>query len=297
MSEQSNQYAAAAAIRQPATVNPDPALASSATDNRAPMIRLQKLLAAAGLGSRRSVEQWIRDGRVTIAGRIAQLGDRAAPGDEVCLDGRKIDLNPAQLTSRELLLYHKPVGEVTTRSDPQGRPTVFERLPPPGNGRWITVGRLDVNTSGLLLFTTDGELAHRLMHPSSEIEREYLVRVRGRPQPGLIRQLLEGVQLDDGPARFDRVTQEAGEGDSPDGINTTFRVVLHEGRNREVRRLWHAVGLEVSRLLRVRYGPIELPRDLRPGASRVLDAAATERLAAVAARSAAVPAERAWPGF
>jgi 23S rRNA pseudouridine2605 synthase len=297
VSEQSNQYAAAAAIRQPATVNPDPALASSATDNRAPMIRLQKLLAAAGLGSRRSVEQWIRDGRVTIAGRIAQLGDRAAPGDEVCLDGRKIDLNPAQLTSRELLLYHKPVGEVTTRSDPQGRPTVFERLPPPGNGRWITVGRLDVNTSGLLLFTTDGELAHRLMHPSSEIEREYLVRVRGRPQPGLIRQLLEGVHLDDGPARFDRVTQEAGEGDSPDGINTTFRVVLHEGRNREVRRLWHAVGLEVSRLLRVRYGPIELPRDLRPGASRVLDAAATERLAAVAARSAAVPAERAWPGF
>jgi len=132
-----------------------------------PMIRLQKLLAAAGLGSRRSVEQWIRDGRVTVAGRVAQLGDRAAPGDEVCLDGRKLDLNPAQLTSRELLLYHKPVGEVTTLSDPQGRPTVFERLPQPGNGRWITVGRMDVNTSGLLLITTDGELAHRLMHPSS----------------------------------------------------------------------------------------------------------------------------------
>lgn len=249
------------------------------------MIRLQKLLAAAGLGSRRSVEQWIRDGRVTVAGRVAQLGDRAAPGEEVCLDGRRLDLNPAQLTSRELLLYHKPVGEVTTRSDPQGRPTVFERLPQPENGRWITVGRLDVNTSGLLLFTTDGELAHRLMHPSSEIEREYLVRVRGRPQPGLIRQLLEGVQLDDGPARFDRVTQEVGE-EASEGINTTFRVVLHEGRNREVRRLWHAVGLEVSRLLRVRYGPIELPRDLRPGTSRVADAATTERLAAVAARAA-----------
>jgi 23S rRNA pseudouridine2605 synthase len=251
------------------------------------MIRLQKLLAAAGLGSRRSVEQWIRDGRVTIAGRVAQLGDRAAPGDEVCLDGRRLDLNPAQLTSRELLLYHKPVGEVTTRSDPQGRPTVFERLPQPGTGRWITVGRLDVNTSGLLLFTTDGELAHRLMHPSSEIEREYLVRVRGRPQPGLIRQLLDGVQLDDGPARFDRVTQEAGEGEPSEGVNTTFRVVLHEGRNREVRRLWHAVGLEVSRLLRVRYGPIELPRDLRPGASRLADAATTQRLAAVAAQPAA----------
>ena len=260
------------------------------------MIRLQKLLAAAGLGSRRGIEQWIRDGRVTIAGRVAQLGDRAAPGDEVCLDGRKLDLNPEQLTSRELLLYHKPVGEVTTRSDPQGRPTVFERLPQPRNGRWITVGRLDVNTSGLLLFTTDGELAHRLMHPSSEIEREYLVRVRGRPQPGLIRQLLEGVQLDDGPARFDRVSQEIADGEPSDGINTTFRVILHEGRNREVRRLWQAVGLEVSRLLRVRYGPIELPRDLRPGTTRLADAKLTEQLAAVASLQQAPP-RAPWPGF
>ena len=262
------------------------------------MIRLQKLLAAAGLGSRRSVEQWIRDGRVTVAGRVAQLGDRAAPGDEVCLDGRKLDLNPEQLTSRELLLYHKPVGEVTTRSDPQGRPTVFERLPQPKSGRWITVGRLDVNTSGLLLFTTDGELAHRLMHPSSEIEREYLVRVRGRPQPGLIRQLLEGVQLDDGPARFDRVSQEIAEGEPSDGLNTTFRVILHEGRNREVRRLWQAVGLEVSRLLRVRYGPIELPRELRPGTSRLADAKSIELLAGVVSRQPPPPPPRApWPGF
>jgi len=262
------------------------------------MIRLQKLLAAAGLGSRRSVEQWIRDGRVTVAGRVAQLGDRATPEDEVCLDGRRLELNPAQLASRELLLYHKPVGEVTTRSDPQGRPTVFERLPQPGSGRWITVGRLDVNTSGLLLFTTDGELAHRLMHPSSEVEREYLVRVRGRPQPGIIDQLLDGVQLDDGPARFDRVTQEIAEGELSDGVNTTFRVVLHEGRNREVRRLWHAVGLEVSRLLRVRYGPIELPRDLRPGSSRLADATTVERLAAVAAHPpASPPARKPWPGL
>jgi 23S rRNA pseudouridine2605 synthase len=263
------------------------------------MIRLQKLLAAAGLGSRRSVEQWIRDGRVTIAGRVAQLGDRAAPGDEVCLDGRKLDLNPEQLTSRELLLYHKPVGEVTTRSDPQGRPTVFERLPQPKSGRWITVGRLDVNTSGLLLFTTDGELAHRLMHPSSEIEREYLVRVRGRPQPGLIKQLLEGVQLDDGPARFDRVSQEIADGEPSDGINTTFRVILHEGRNREVRRLWQAVRLEVSRLLRVRYGPIELPRELRPGTSRLADAKSIELLAGVVSRQPAPPPppRAPWPGF
>ena len=277
-----------------------PRSASGATRGnlRHPMIRLQKLLAAAGLGSRRSVEQWIRDGRVTIAGRVAQLGDRAAPGDEVCLDGRKLDLNPEQLTSRELLLYHKPVGEVTTRSDPQGRPTVFERLPQPKSGRWITVGRLDVNTSGLLLFTTDGELAHRLMHPSSEIEREYLVRVRGRPQPGLIRQLLEGVQLDDGPARFDRVSQEIAEGEPSDGLNTTFRVILHEGRNREVRRLWQAVGLEVSRLLRVRYGPIELPRELRPGTSRLADAKSIELLAGVVSRQPPPPPPRApWPGF
>ncbi|MGH8136588.1 MAG: pseudouridine synthase [Steroidobacteraceae bacterium] len=230
------------------------------------MTRLQKLLAAAGLGSRRSIEQWIRDGRITVGGRTAQLGDRAQPADEICLDGRRLDLRSAQRPARELLLYHKPVGEMTTRSDPQGRPIVFERLPQPQNGRWITVGRLDVNTSGLLLFTTDGELAHRLMHPSSEIDREYLVRVRGRPPASVVQQLLAGVALEDGSARFDRIAQ-----DETDGTHTTFRVVLHEGRNREVRRIWNAVGFEVSRLLRVRYGPVELPRDLRPGGWRSAD--------------------------
>jgi 23S rRNA pseudouridine2605 synthase len=240
------------------------------------MTRLQKLLAAAGLGSRRSVEQWIRDGRITIAGRVAQLGDRAGPTDEVRLDGRKLDLESTRQPARELLRYHKPVGEVTTRHDPQNRPTVFERLPQPQNGRWITVGRLDVNTSGLLLFTTDGELAHRLMHPSSEIEREYLVRIRGRPPTGVIRQLLEGVALEDGLARFDQITQA-----ETDGSHTSFRVILHEGRNREVRRIWTAVGFEVSRLLRTRYGPLELPRDLRPGAWRYAGDAEMGRLAAV----------------
>jgi 23S rRNA pseudouridine2605 synthase len=238
------------------------------------MTRLQKLLAAAGLGSRRNIEQWIRDGRITVSGRIAQLGDRAGPGDEVFMDGRRLDLNTASGPARELLLYHKPVGEMTTRSDPQGRPTVFERLPEPRGGRWITVGRLDVNTSGLLLFTTDGELAHRLMHPSSEIDREYLVRIRGRPSEFSIRQLLDGVTLEDGPARFDDIVQ-----DETDGSHTTFRVVLHEGRNREVRRIWSAIGFEVSRLMRIRYGPVELPRDLRPGASRLADRETAGRLA------------------
>ncbi len=239
------------------------------------MIRLQKLLAAAGLGSRRSIEQWIRDGRVTVAGRVAQLGDRAGPADEVLLDGHKIDLRAEKTSSREILLYHKPVGEMTTRSDPQGRPTVFERLPPPGSGRWITVGRLDVNTSGLLLLTTDGELAHRLMHPSSEIDREYRVRIRGRPPQSVIQQLLQGVELEDGPARFDSLIQEpAG------GSHTDFRVVLHEGRNREVRRIWSAIGFEVSRLMRIRYGPVSLPRDLRPGGWRIAEPELAGRLVA-----------------
>jgi 23S rRNA pseudouridine2605 synthase len=242
------------------------------------MIRLQKLLAEAGLGSRRAVEEWIRGGRVTVAGRIARLGDRASRGDDVRLDGRKLELGDAG-TARELLLYNKPIGEVTTRRDPAGRPTVFDRLPEPRRGRWIAVGRLDVNTSGLLLLTTDGGLAHRLMHPSSEIEREYLVRVRGRPGREVLQRLLEGVPLEDGVARFDRITAAAT--DRAAGSHSSFRVVLHEGRNREVRRLWSAVGFEVSRLLRIRYGPIELPRALRPGAVRCADAALLERLTAL----------------
>jgi 23S rRNA pseudouridine2605 synthase len=241
------------------------------------MTRLQKLLAASGLGSRRTVEEWIRAGRITVAGRVAQLGDRAGPSDEVRLDGRKLELSSEDLAAREVLLYYKPMGEVTTRSDPQGRPTVFERLPKPKAGRWISVGRLDVNTSGLLLLTTDGALAHRLMHPSGEVEREYLVRLRGRPEAAVLRQLLAGVQLEDGPARFDKIAEVPAEEGFP-GSHSAFRVVLHEGRNREVRRLWNAVGFEVSRLLRIRYGPIELPRDLRPGQTRRADVAQIEGL-------------------
>jgi 23S rRNA pseudouridine2605 synthase len=240
------------------------------------MIRLQKLLAQAGLGSRRTIEAWIRAGRVTVAGRIAQLGDRATPADDVRLDGGKLDLESLPAAT-ELLLYYKPVGEVTTRRDPEGRPTVFEGLPPPRRGRWITVGRLDVNTSGLLLFTTDGALAHRLMHPSSEVEREYLVRLRGQPGPEVIRSLLAGVMLEDGRARFDRLTAVEEPADGT-GSHSTFRAVLHGGRNREVRRLWSAVGFEVSRLLRVRYGPIELPRDMRPGSARLAEPALIDHL-------------------
>ena len=240
------------------------------------MIRLQKLLAAAGLGSRRSIEEWIRAGRITIGGRTATLGDKAAGGDDIRLDGKKLELPYGPPAMAQLLLYYKPVGEVTTRSDPQRRPTVFERLPPPAAGRWITVGRLDVNTAGLLLLTTDGELAHRLMHPSSEVEREYLVRLRGRPGAEAIRRVTSGVELEDGPARFDSVTATA----TDDASHGTYKVVLREGRNREVRRLWSAVGFEVSRLLRTRYGPIELPRDLKPGGTRLADAPVIEALKA-----------------
>ena len=227
--------------------------------------RLQKLLAGAGHGSRRGIEVWIRDGRVTINDRVATLGDRATSADRICLDGQPLHLG-GQRDQTEVLVYHKPVGEVTTRSDPQGRPTVFERLPPASSGRWIVVGRLDVNTSGLLLFTNDGELAHRLMHPSSEIEREYRVRVRGQLPPDVIRQLGNGVELDDGPARFDRIEAESG-----DGSHSWYRVCLHEGRNREVRRLFEHVGFEVSKLTRIRYGNLTLPIDLRPGVTRLLD--------------------------
>lgn len=253
-------------------------------------VRIQKLLATAGIGSRRQVEEWMREGRISVAGRVARLGDRAGPGDEISLDGRKLDLGPPGPAARQVLLYHKPMGEVTTRRDPQRRPTVFDRLPSPERGRWIVVGRLDVNTSGLLLFTTDGELAHRLMHPSSSIEREYLVRVRGQPDGEAIRKLLRGIPLDDGPAAFDRIIDEPSPPGEAAARNASYRVVLHEGRNREVRRLWEAAGYEVSRLLRIRYGPIELPRDLRPGQWRLLDERPIARLLAAAAAPALRPA-------
>ncbi len=225
--------------------------------------RIQKLLAAAGIGSRRGIEEWLRAGRLTVNGVAAKLGDRAEPGDAFALDGQPLQLRGGQSvggSQQAVLLYHKPTGEVTTRHDPEGRPTVFDRLPPAPAGRWVVIGRLDVNTSGLLLFTNDGELAHRLMHPSYEVERRYLVRVRGTPGPELAHRLRQGVLLPDGPARFGAV-EERGRSEG----HAWFEVSLREGRNREVRRAFEAAGHEVSRLKRLAYGPFVLPEDLPAG--------------------------------
>jgi 23S rRNA pseudouridine2605 synthase len=229
--------------------------------------RLQKLLAAAGLGSRREIETWIAAGRLTVNGSVAKLGDRAAPGDLVELDGKPVAVKAAGTQAR-VLLYHKPDGEMVTRSDPGGRPTVFQRMPAIPGGKWVAVGRLDINTAGLLLLTDSGELANRLMHPRYEVEREYAVRVLGELQPVERAKLLAGVELEDGTARFDKLEPSG----SAEGANRWYRVVLREGRNREVRRLFEALGRKVSRLLRVRYGPVELPRDLKPGRWIELDA-------------------------
>jgi 23S rRNA pseudouridine2605 synthase len=228
--------------------------------------RLQKLLAARGLGSRRELEGWIRAGRIKVDGVVAVLGQVADSSQQIEVDGRRIDLQVSAPAAREVLIYHKPAGEVTTRSDPQGRPTVFDSLPAPRSGRWVVIGRLDTNTTGLLLFTNDGELAHRLMHPSSEVVREYRVRVRGSPDAAALQLLCKGVQLEDGPARFDNLVEE---GKAPS--HSWFRVTLHEGRNREVRRMWAAVGYEVSKLIRIRYGRVALPADLAGGHYRWLD--------------------------
>jgi 23S rRNA pseudouridine2605 synthase len=227
---------------------------------------LQKLLAAAGHGSRRQVEAWISAGRLKINGATARLGDRAQASDRIELDGQLLALKASGAAPR-VLLYHKPDGEMVTRSDPQGRPTVFQRLPPIPGGKWVAVGRLDINTAGLLLFTDSGELANRLMHPRYEVEREYAVRALGTLSAENRSKLLSGVELDDGIGRFDRLEPSG----APEGANRWYRVTLREGRNREVRRLFEAVGHKVSRLLRVRYGPVELPRDLRPGRWLELD--------------------------
>lgn len=229
--------------------------------------RIQKVLARLGLGSRRRIDELLQTGRITVNGRTAEPGQRLRGGERVTVDGRSVAFDKALRPGLpRVLLLNKPPGTVTTRSDPEGRPTVFEGLPRLGRGRWISVGRLDVATSGLLLFTDDGALANALMHPSSHIDREYAVRVNGRPDDEALERLREGVLLDDGPAAFSDIRFHGGQ-----GTNAWYHVCLLEGRNREVRRLWEAVGHSVSRLKRVRYGPVVLPSRLRVGRHEFLE--------------------------
>ncbi len=242
-----------------------------------PKPKLHKRLADIGLGSRREMERWIEAGRVRVNGSRATLGDRVGSSDIIQVDGRRVAPAPhARPRGTRVLRYHKAIGEVCTRKDERGRPTVFANLPRLRTGRWVGIGRLDVATTGLLLFTDSGELAHRLMHPSHQVEREYAVRVHGEVTPEMLSVLRRGVELDDGPARFLRIWEQGGE-----GKNHWYHVVLGEGRSREVRRLWDSQGVQVSRLARVRYGPIELPRGLRPGRFEDLDEATVTELAAL----------------
>ncbi len=221
--------------------------------------KLQKVLARTGIGSRREIEGVIEAGHIKINDRIAKLGDRVTPKDKIFVNGQRV-LIAAEVTRRRVILYNKPEGEICSRSDPEGRPSVYDRLPSVKGERWISVGRLDFNTSGLLLFTNDGELANKLMHPSSVIDREYLVRVQGTVDDEMLRALREGVLLEDGVARFTDIVEGAGE-----SRNRWFYCVVMEGRNREVRRLWESQGVKVSRLKRVRYGNIFIPSHVRVG--------------------------------
>jgi len=236
--------------------------------------KLQKVLAQAGLGSRRDMELLIESGRVTVNGAAAKIGARVGPGDQIKLAGRVIHASPAERLPR-VLLYHKPEGEIVSRDDPRGRPSVFERLPAITGAKWIAIGRLDFNTCGLLIFTTSGELANRMMHPRFEIEREYAVRVMGRLEPQHLQQLTQGIELEDGPAHCESVAMGGGE-----GANQWCHVVLRDGRNRIVRRMFEKLGFTVSRLMRVRYGNLALPPRIKRNQCYELSADETQRLLA-----------------
>jgi 23S rRNA pseudouridine2605 synthase len=234
--------------------------------------KLQKVMAQAGFGSRRDMELLIASGRVTVNGATARIGARVGPHDRIMVAGRLIHTKPATRLPR-VLLYHKPEGEIVSRDDPHGRPSVFERLPGISGAKWLSIGRLDFNTCGLLIFTTSGELANRMMHPRLEVEREYAVRVMGQLQPQHLARLTQGIELDDGVARCERVELRGGE-----GANQWCHVVLKEGRNRIVRRIFEKLGVTVSRLMRVRFGIIELPPRLKRGQYLELSADETKRL-------------------
>ena len=252
--------------------------------------KLHKVLAQGGIGSRREMEELIQEGRVSVNGEPAHLGQRIQPGDQIRVNGKPLKIRITPPPAR-MLVYHKPVGEVVTFKDPDGRPTVFRNLPRVHNAKWTAVGRLDINTEGLLLLTTSGELANKLMHPSQGVEREYAVRVLGQLGDEQRQRLLEGVELSDGPARFLSLEEAGGE-----GANRWWRAVISEGRNREVRRLFEAVDLTVSRLIRVRYGSISLPAGLRRGDFAEVDRDDVKALMARAGLGASPAARRAKAG-
>ncbi len=254
-----------------------PPTKTQTTVPQAPAERLQKVLANAGLGSRRQIEEWIEAGRIAVNDNPAKLGDRVTLQDKIAIEGREVQTYKLEPIKRRALVYYKPEGEVCTRSDTEGRPTIFGHLPRLPSARWIAVGRLDINTAGLILLTTDGELANKLMHPSTEVEREYAVRVLGKVDEAMLARLKHGVMLDDGMANFDGIEDAGGE-----GSNHWYHVILKEGRNREVRRLWESQGVKVSRLMRVRYGPILLRKGMRTGQMEELDAGGIAKLMQVA---------------
>lgn len=243
---------------------------------RLPAERIQKALARQGVASRRQIENLIAEGKLLLNGKQAVIGDQVSPGDVVMLEGKKIVIRNDENQLPRVIAYHKPEGEICSRNDPQGRPTIFDKLPHILHARWVAIGRLDINTAGLILLTDNGELANKLMHPSSKVEREYIVRTLGVATQDMMKQLVNKVELEDGPARFEEVTYVGG----GEGVNHWYHITILEGRNREVRRMWEAVGLQVSRLKRVRYGTVTLASTHRLGTVKELQERAVIELAA-----------------